>query len=274
MKNETSSHRFPIRKFIGIMLLLLVSFIVIVVIAMPSAYNAGIDEFNKGNYESAKSWFLMVKKKDKEYPDAQLKLKEVNKQLALSHNKPTNTNDNSLTNDELATLISFQKNWADSIVKSWEGKFITGRELYLPDTIHFYLSKAASKNVENTKKHNLGVYEIMYENSKARLPEKLRNYPVVIDFLPAKGYKIENWVKFQTMTYKGVVLYSGQGNEKKIVGIIIGGYNVDGDRVVIVSKPNNETEAIAREDLNRYAYYYMANDPNIGNMLMWQTMKK
>src|SRR5687768_13300499 len=176
--------------------------------------------------------------------------------------------------EELKELKEFQKKWADSIVKDHEGIFITANELVLPDTILFYLSKAASKNVEVTKKQMLGVYETLYQNFKTQLPERLRNHSVVIDFLPAKGYKIENWVKFRTMTYEGVELYAGQGNEKKKFGTIIGGYIVDGNRFVTISKLNNQTQILDREDLNNGAYYYKANDPNIGNMLNWQMMKK
>lgn len=120
----------------------------------------------------------------------------------------------------------------------------------------------------------MGVYTILYDEAKVRLPQRLRNYPVVIDFLPAKGYKIENWVKFKRLTFNGVVLYSGQGNEKKRFGTIIGGYNIDGFRVVLVSKANGATQSIAREDLDNGDYYYKASDPNIGNIVNWQMMKK
>lgn len=184
-------------------------------------------------------------------------------------------NNRSLSETELSVLRLFQTHWADSIVKDHEGIFITDRELYLPDTIQFYLSKAASKNVAVTREQTLGVYTTLYNEAKVRLPEKLRNYPVVIDFLPARGYKIENWVKYQGLAWQGVELYSGQGNEKKKVGSISGGYDVDGDRFIVVSKKNGQTEVIPTSDLRRYAYYFKAGDPNMGKkMLIWQVMSK
>ncbi|MCU7550966.1 hypothetical protein OCK74_17740 [Chitinophagaceae bacterium LB-8] len=176
---------------------------------------------------------------------------------------------NSLTTTEIETLKAFQKKWADSIVKSWEGTFITDVKLSLPDTIQFYLSKAASNNVQATRKENLGVYEILYDSSKIQLAENLRSYPVVIDFLPAKGYKIENWVKFQTITYNGIELYTGLANEKEHYGTIIGGYIVDGERYVQILTSNGEIETIERKELNLKAFYYKANDPKIGVAISW-----
>jgi len=173
--------------------------------------------------------------------------------------------------EELQILADFQKSWADSIVKSWKGSFITDVYLKAPDSILFYLSKNASKNVESTRKHNKGVYEIMYENSIARLPEKLRSYPVFIDFLAAKGYKIENWIKFRTITYDGIVLYKGLSNEKEIYGSIIGGFIKEGNKFIEVLKGDGTVEVLERNFLNHKAFYYKANDPNVGKMIHWKT---
>lgn len=135
----------------------LVLFIITIAIFNPiDYYKSGVDNFNDGNYELAIKDFKKVGSNDINYKDALAKIEISNQKIeALKI---------AIENEKLETLKTFkefQKKWSDSIVKFWQGDYITQYTTSNnSDTIYFKLSKKATEvNWQDMAEVHQSVYQ-------------------------------------------------------------------------------------------------------------------
>ncbi|RYY39752.1 MAG: hypothetical protein EOO08_08760 [Chitinophagaceae bacterium] len=91
-------------------------------------------------------------------------------------------------------LKSFQKKWADSVVKDWKGAYIVSTSISANgDSIYFQLSKAASKNNTNINEANqIGLQDDIDSATKRLFGAEFSDRPIVVALLLNKQQEQEN----------------------------------------------------------------------------------
>lgn len=169
-------------------------------------------------------------------------------------------------------LIEFQKTWSDSVVKSWNGKFIVASKLSLPDTIFFELSESATKSINSNKKQSLPMYLFSYKNSlKNKFGNEFNSINTSIDFMPNKELLKNNnpneW-SHPIMMNKGLKIYSGNEYSKDYLGKLKCKYKdkSDGDTYYIIIKDNGNETRILDYEFESY-YWIKKTDPNYNSAI-------
>lgn len=201
--------------------------ITILAIFNPINYlESGNRYFEYGNYEQAINEYKKVEANNKDYENAlqkiqlaQNKLDSIFKVETLAREKQKQ---DSIAKKE--KLTAFQKQWADSIVTSWEGEFIISYYRKSIDTIQFELSKGATEYFNSNVKSNLPMYQSMYEKSLKHNLNKANNEPkTIIGFVPNKELSANanpNEWQHPVMMNEGLKVYSGNQYSKTYVGTL------------------------------------------------------
>lgn len=145
------------------------------------SYDNAVSEMKKGNLEKAKKEFLKINSESEYYGKANLKVKEIDSLFNIEKQK---------IELELQKEIELKENlkklrisWSDSIVKSWEGQFITGYNKETQDSILFYLSKNASKSFNSNRESHLPLLRKSYNEYMNRNLSHSFSDSIVIDFI-------------------------------------------------------------------------------------------
>ncbi|MGX1024972.1 hypothetical protein [Psychroflexus sp. MBR-150] len=180
----------------GALAMSLVLLVITIAVFNPiNYYESGNRYFEDGNYQEAIKEYKKIDSDNKDYQNAMqkielahFKLDSISKveNLAIEKQKQDATAENE-------KLIAFQKQWADSIVKSWEGSYIVSNKLLKnTDTIYFQLSKNATQGnwISKSKPHQ----EILQNNYNNSLKKKIGVVSIntIIAFLPDSLQIVEN----------------------------------------------------------------------------------
>lgn len=166
----------------------IVLLVVILAIFNPiDYYKSGIENFNSGKYELAIKDFEKVGSKDKNYKEAVSKI-EISKKKLEDLKLKTEQEQIQL----IKNLKSFQNKWSDSIVSSWEGKYITNYSIQKNgDTIYFQLNKKATEgNWQSSAELHQSIYQKEYD-SIMNVRFKIKNGSV-IKIIPNQEQLINN----------------------------------------------------------------------------------
>ena len=158
---------------------------------------------------------------------------------------------------EQEKIYNFQKNWADSTVKSWKGKFIVNSKIDKLDEVFFEFGEAASKSFQSNRKDHLPAFENDYKYKAG-----LYGFPISscrIDFIPSSKIDLNKWEAI-TLVWIGADVYSGIGYDKKYVGLITNKIIVNGEKTVVITTKNGKSLLVSWEDIRRYAYFYESAD--------------
>lgn len=124
-------------------------------------YKSGIDNFNNGKFEIAIEELKKVDASDPNYKDAVSKIELANQKIKeiaekIEFEKIEN----------LKAIKEFQTNWSDSIVRFWQGDYITEYSISAnSDTIYFQLSKKATEgNWKSSSELHQSIYQKQYDS--------------------------------------------------------------------------------------------------------------
>lgn len=251
------------------------------------SYSKGERFYSKGNYSKAIIEFQKVKKDD-EYYNLALQKIELSKNkldsillfkktIVLKNKKDSLTNIE-VENNKTFSLKIFQKQWADSILKSESklgNRHFTNIVLSLPDTILFEYTEGVTKNGFTTN-FNLDKKKYPKHYKKALSKELGKNFlkfETYISFIPNQMVLSKNnpndW-KHPILLNKGLKIYKGNNFSKTYLGVLKCKYKdkersvFDGNQFVIIEKENGELTRILRKELSKY-YWIKTNDSNINS---------
>lgn len=199
-------------------------------VATTPDYDYAMRHYHEQDYEKAYNYFLKVSSDDKNYTDAQTKLKEIKFildsikkekyreeiRLALERNENIQMlrdrkEENAELQKEKEILITevqkkremrleklkgFQKFWADSILASESkvgNRHFVATKLSLPDTILFeYTENVTKKGFEENMKIDTSFYRKYYkEQVKEKLGKDFENHKVYISFIPNRNVDLD-----------------------------------------------------------------------------------
>lgn len=174
--------------------LLLFTIGLIGVIFFPIDYfKDGNEYFYKGQYDKAIENYNKVPKDNIYYTDAQNQLsriRQISDSLAIQTQIALETIELK-KQEQLTELSSFQKHWADSIMKVYEGYII--KNTVLLDTIYFQLGKDATKgNWRHSADLNQSVIQKDYNNIVAVKFVDMDKPETIMLLVPDEKQSIEN----------------------------------------------------------------------------------
>lgn len=154
---------------VGITSSLFLFFLTVGIIGMiffPMDYfKEGNEVFYKGQYDKAVENYNKVPKDNIHYTDAQsqlIRIRQISDSLAIQRQVELETIELE-KQEQLKNLVSFQKHWADSIMKVYKGYIIKNTSSL--DTIYFQLSNVATKgNWRHSADLNQSVIQKDYDN--------------------------------------------------------------------------------------------------------------
>ena len=197
IKRQTSKNTFKIISlvlsviygvFYGIFLIGIIASLVIG--ADKIHFDNGITNKKKSNFEQAIKDFTLIDEKCEYYNKAQSEISKI--KFSIDSIKQVEKQKIAEQNKKLAEIENQKKVWCDSIVKSWNGQFITDYKKPINgDTLYFYLSKNASKSFNSNRESNLPMYLNSY---KASMKHKFGNNftdKTVIEFIQDEQTKKE-----------------------------------------------------------------------------------
>ena len=176
--------------------LMLIGIIVSLTLGMDKInFDNGISNFEKQKYEKAKKDFEDVDSKSEYYVKAKAKIAEINKIFEDEKlQKELKLAEEEKLKEKIVALRTF---WSDSVVKSWNGKFIVEYKKPISDTIYFYLSKGASKTFNSNREDNLPIYANSYKGSMQSKLGKDYSDNIQIEFIQNEDAKRENEIASQ-----------------------------------------------------------------------------
>ncbi|WP_159800379.1 hypothetical protein [Flavobacterium sp. MK4S-17] len=161
-------------------------------------------------------------------------------------------------NIDLESLKLFQKQWADSVVKSYEGQYIISCNFSLPDTISFELSKGATQNFNSNERDNLPMLKKNYYKAlKSKLGSQYDTYTTIINYIPNKVLAAKSnpsdWTH-PIFKNTGIKIYSGDEYTKEYVGTLRCEFKdeTDGYTYYVVYRDNGEDINIVEYDFRNY----------------------
>lgn len=159
------------------------------------SFDNGISNFEKQQYEKAKKDFEDVDSKSEYYLKANAKIAEINK---IFEDEKLQKELKIAEEEKLKEkVVALRTSWSDSVVKSWNGKFIVEYKKPISDTIYFYLSKGASKTFNSNRKDNLPIYANSYKSSMQSKLGKDYSDNMQIEFIQNEDAKKENEIAIQ-----------------------------------------------------------------------------
>lgn len=156
-------------------------------------YKDGNEYFYKGQYDKAVENYNKVPKDNIHYTDAQSqlnKIRQISDSLAMQKQIELETIE-LRKQEQLNELTSFQKNWADSIMKVYQGYII--KNTVSLDTIYFQLGKEATKgNWRYSADLNQSVIQKDYNNIVAIKFADIDKPETIMLLVPDEKQSIEN----------------------------------------------------------------------------------
>jgi len=164
-----------------------------------------------------------------------------------------------------AKLKAFQKQWADSVVKDWKGKFILSSSIVFPDTIKFEMSKDATKPLLSNRRDMLPMYQKDYEKSFIQNFGN-RNNTTFVTFEPnselLKNSNNEEWMH-PVMNNNGLKIFSGNEYYKEFVGTLTCKYKNKSTKETYFVLTTDKGKSIEIAEYKYKSYYWVRkNDPN------------
>lgn len=190
---------------LGLFFFQIISLIGIVVALNMDYYENGNKYYEKGEYELALKDLTKVNKGDKNYLQAQQLIEKIKQEIEVrkEYEKKLVEEQSQLAKKELeeklSSLVLFQQEWADSILKSESqpgNRHFVKHKLSLPDTILFEYTEGVTKNGFN---ENLKIDTLVYrEHYQKELIKKLGNeysdIKTFISFIPNNNVDYEKIV--------------------------------------------------------------------------------
>lgn len=225
------------------------------------SYDTGMRYYKEGKYTEAINEFELVERESVNYTDAQKKILEIRE--LLNNKQVEETHQSSL---DFSKLSEFQKKWADSIVKSWNGDFIISSELKSTDTIKFELSENATKSFNSNRSQTLPMYISDYRKSiEKRFGDEFDEVETIIDFSPnkklAQSANSKDYVHPVFMN-TGMGIYRGNEYSKEFVGKLVCEFKdeSDGMRYYRVSGNDGSIKRIPEYEM-KSNYWVKKSDP-------------
>lgn len=234
-------------------------------------YKDGVDYLSKGNFELALENLSKVETDNPNYQNAQSKIKEIESKLLEmkiekeNQQKQINEKQELEYEKELSKLKEFQKFWADSIVKSWKGKFIINYKLNTKDTIFLELSENATKSYNSNIRDVLPSYQFSFNNSiKNKIG--ITSHSTIIYFAPnSKLLNSSNSKDYTHPVFKntGMKIYQGNQFSKEFLGVLEceSKNKESGMEYYHITTPNGKNVKIEKSEFNRL-YWVKLDDPN------------
>lgn len=147
--------------FFALISSLLLLVLVLAIFNPMDYYKSGIDNFNNGKFEIAIEELKKVDVSDPNYKDAVSKIELANQKIKEIAEKSEIEKI-----EKLKAIKEFQTNWSDSIVKFWQGDYITKYSTSAnSDTIYFQLSKKATEgNWKSSSDLHQTIYQKQYDS--------------------------------------------------------------------------------------------------------------
>ena len=143
-------------------------FLIVMVGSRFSYYDSGMNYYENGNLSTAREEFTKVPISDEHYKESQNKIIVIERKLSEQQDSmiANSTKADNLKKQLEQEINKFQKRWADSIVKSYEGDYIVGNKLSpAHDTIYFQLSKIATAEGDaNIDDLNRAIHQKEYDS--------------------------------------------------------------------------------------------------------------
>ncbi|WP_353120956.1 tetratricopeptide repeat protein [Dysgonomonas capnocytophagoides] len=156
-------------------------------------YKDGNEYFHKGQYDKALENYNKVPKEDIHYTDAQNQLNQI-RQISDSLAMQTQIELEAIElkkQEQFKELTSFQKHWADSIMKVYEGYII--KNTVSIDTIYFQLGIEATKgNWRHSADLNQSVIQKDYDNVVSVKFPNMDKPNTIMQLIPDEKQAIEN----------------------------------------------------------------------------------
>lgn len=156
-------------------------------------FKEGNENFYKGQYDKAVESYNKVPKDNIHYTDAQNQLTRI-RQISDSLAVQTQIELDSIElkkQEQFNELVLFQKNWADSIMKVYEGYII--KNTVSLDTIYFQLGKEATKgNWRHSADLNQSVIQKDYNNIVAIKFADIDKPETIMLLIPDEKQSVEN----------------------------------------------------------------------------------
>ncbi|MGY5351018.1 hypothetical protein ACXGQW_00350 [Wenyingzhuangia sp. IMCC45533] len=250
--------------------------IIIITYSLTDYYKAGIENFEKKEYVKAIHNFELVTPSNKNYKDSRVKMRQINKIFLKQKKLKAKKMDSiekinlDLTKKKIIRLKAFQKKWADSVVKSFEGLFILKSSIE-SNSIKFTFSKQATKAFIA----NVNTWQPMLKKSYQKGLKKhnsVTDLETTINFIPhpllAKNHIKSEW-KRPTFKNYGTKIYSGNRYDKQYLGTISCKYksNPNDYYVKIVNSKGHSYELTRYEFLEQCWVKVSDEKTTIGNEL-------
>ncbi len=156
-------------------------------------FKEGNENFYKGQYDKAVENYNKIPKDNIHYTDAQSQLnriRQISDSLAMQTQIELETIELK-KQEQLNNLASFQKHWADSIMKVYEGYII--KNIVSLDTIYFQLSNVATKgNWRHSADLNQSVIQKNYDNIASVRFANMDKPNTIMLLIPDEKQAIEN----------------------------------------------------------------------------------
>jgi|GEM_PF-2009401 len=187
---------------LGIFFFQIIFLIGIIIALNMDYYENGNEYYEKGEYELALENLNKVDKGNKSYLQAQQLIQKIKQEIEVQKEQETKLAEEQAElakkklEEKLSSLVQFQKEWADSILKSESqpgNRHFVNHKLSLPDTILFEYTEGVTKNGFN---ENLKIDTVVYrEYYRKQLIKKLgyeySNIKTFISFIPNRNIDYE-----------------------------------------------------------------------------------
>jgi len=226
--------------------------------------------------QKAIPYLKKIKPNDPNYKEAKELLNTIKvfsiKEEKEETEKKLSKNDELFSKEIQEKIILFQKKWAKSLIKSYDG-YLTDY-LIKDNVITFILSKEASESgtIEVHEKYHIdGFLDNYYEQLKK---EKLPDHKIVIHLKKKDGISNPNlcsstsgWLPAEYV-WVNVTLYYGTENEKRYVGKVIKGTKIDGVKYLLIKIKSGSIENKDYDYITHSAFYIKKSDPYIKTKLI------
>lgn len=231
-------------------------------------YENGESELIKENYSEAIKNFQNVQRESSKYQDARNKISQIDSIIyqqkdLLNKERQKLAEVNKL---KLEKLSAFQKKWADSVVKSWNGDFIIAVAIPSIDTISFELSKNATNSFNSNVSQALPMYITDYKNAtQSKFGNQFETVNTKVIFSPNKDLQLSsksdeysNPIFMNT----GLKIYAGNKYSKKFLGTLECKIKDETDGMIYfhIVKSDGSTSRIEESNL-RLNYFARKDDP-------------
>ncbi len=231
-------------------------------------YENGESELIKENYSEAIKNFQNVQRESSKYQDARNKISQIDS-IIYQQKDLLNKERQKLAEVnkfKLEKLSAFQKKWADSVVKSWNGDFIIAVAIPSIDTISFELSKNATNSFNSNVSQALPMYITDYKNAtKSKFGNQFETVNTKVIFSPNKDLQLSsksdeysNPIFMNT----GLKIYAGNKYSKKLLGTLECKIKDETDGMIYfhIVKSDGSTSRIEESNL-RLNYFARKDDP-------------